>query len=656
MIKAKIQLFIRGLFPLFTRKLLAVCVLCLLGSLYAQVGAQDTDFWFVVPRLGELVADGTPLDRPALLASSNATEQTAHVTITRYNGADPSLVNNVTITAGGFYKLDFITEADMRTIVNPRCPAGSVTEYGIHITSDVKVTAYYMVNYVGSKDIFTLKGKQALGTQFYVPMQSDNYHTSYTPQVYAHDQIDIVATENGTTVNVTPKTAIRIGESGSSPAGTTITRSLSQGQTLKIMEHTSNSYPSLAGTYISSNKPIAVTSTEDFIGKDAGWGDVTGDQIVPVNSLGTRYVVPRGYRTAAADERFYVVASESGTTTVNIYANASSSTPSSTITLTSAGAMSFYRPIPSSSNAVYVEASKPIYCYQFTGYGEEGAALLPSIYSIGQRKVSYFQVSAEYEKGFVVFRTGAENSFRISYGSVKQAVFNVGSALNIPKISDWKIARFDLPSAANNQAVTIENTQSPFSFGYVAANTSPGTTGYGYLSAFGDFEFPDTTYMCGTSVTLDGGYAMNYYWTLPDNSHLDTQSINATQEGEYTLVMNQDSRDVTATTYVRKISAGAIGSAQTVCTGTPAAPLTETSPATGAQGYQWQSSPDNVAWTDIGGATLPTYSPGTLTATTYFRRAVINASCGRVNSDAVCITVSPCVAPVNPHLRARVTN
>jgi hypothetical protein len=107
--------------------------------------------------------------------------------------------------------------------------------------------------------------------------------------------------------------------------------------------------------------------------------------------------------------------------------------------------------------------------------------------------------------------------------------------------------------------------------------------------------------------------------------------------------MKQDPNNVTATTYVRKVSAGAIGTSQTICLGTSAAPLTETSPAAGAQGYQWQSSPTGTAWTDITGATSTGYSPGALTATTYFRRVVINASCGSASSDTVCITVIPTV-------------
>ncbi|MDR1937838.1 MAG: hypothetical protein LBQ73_04990, partial [Tannerellaceae bacterium] len=92
------------------------------------------------------------------------------------------------------------------------------------------------------------------------------------------------------------------------------------------------------------------------------------------------------------------------------------------------------------------------------------------------------------------------------------------------------------------------------------------------------FEFPDTTYICApnTSVTLDGGYAMSYLWTFPDGiTTAHTPSITATEEGVYTLVMDQDPNIVTATTYVRKVSAGAIAPAlQTICLGTSAAPLT----------------------------------------------------------------------------------
>jgi gliding motility-associated-like protein len=43
--------------------------------------------------------------------------------------------------------------------------------------------------------------------------------------------------------------------------------------------------------------------------------------------------------------------------------------------------------------------------------------------------------------------------------------------------------------------------------------------------------------------------------------------------------------------------------------------------------YQWQRSVDNITFTDIAGATVKDYDPGVIGTTTYYRRAVISASC-----------------------------
>ena len=48
---------------------------------------------------------------------------------------------------------------------------------------------------------------------------------------------------------------------------------------------------------------------------------------------------------------------------------------------------------------------------------------------------------------------------------------------------------------------------------------------------------------------------------------------------------------------------------------------------TGNFSYQWQSSTDNVTFTDITGATLASYDPPQTNVTTYFRRAVISGTC-----------------------------
>ena len=99
-----------------------------------------------------------------------------------------------------------------------------------------------------------------------------------------------------------------------------------------------------------------------------------------------------------------------------------------------------------------------------------------------------------------------------------------------------------------------------------------------------------------------------------------------------------------AITVLPALSAGSIAASQTVCAGTPPAPLTSTAPATGGTGtivYQWESSIDNAAWTAISGATNATFAPGALGVTTYFRRQVRSGACPNKPSNTVTITILP---------------
>ncbi|OWP63604.1 hypothetical protein CDA63_08475 [Hymenobacter amundsenii] len=102
--------------------------------------------------------------------------------------------------------------------------------------------------------------------------------------------------------------------------------------------------------------------------------------------------------------------------------------------------------------------------------------------------------------------------------------------------------------------------------------------------------------------------------------------------------------NVVTITVTPALTAGTIAANQTLCAGTAPALLTSTVAAAGGNGtitYQWESSSDNTTFTAIGGATGPTYLPGPLTATTYFRRRATSGPCGPVVSNVVTITVTP---------------
>jgi hypothetical protein len=93
-----------------------------------------------------------------------------------------------------------------------------------------------------------------------------------------------------------------------------------------------------------------------------------------------------------------------------------------------------------------------------------------------------------------------------------------------------------------------------------------------------------------------------------------------------------------------------------VCSGTPTAgsatatttsscgPFNTTLFLTGASTgcgltYQWQSSPDNITWTNISGATSSTYNV-TVTANTYYR-CVVSCGANSSNSASVYLTINP---------------
>ena len=63
----------------------------------------------------------------------------------------------------------------------------------------------------------------------------------------------------------------------------------------------------------------------------------------------------------------------------------------------------------------------------------------------------------------------------------------------------------------------------------------------------------------------------------------------------------------------------------------------------GNYAYQWSSSPDNATWTDISiSGTGRDYQPGSLTATTYFRRRVISGQCSS-GSGVIRVLVLPLI-------------
>jgi len=89
---------------------------------------------------------------------------------------------------------------------------------------------------------------------------------------------------------------------------------------------------------------------------------------------------------------------------------------------------------------------------------------------------------------------------------------------------------------------------------------------------------------------------------------------------------------------------GSISADQTICEGGFPIPFTSVTPTgDGIFTYQWQDSPDGVAFTDIPGAIFETYNSGSLTQDTWFKRQVTSTvglnSCTE-ETNAIKVTVN----------------
>ena len=121
---------------------------------------------------------------------------------------------------------------------------------------------------------------------------------------------------------------------------------------------------------------------------------------------------------------------------------------------------------------------------------------------------------------------------------------------------------------------------------------------------------------------------------------------------EYTLFVTNPATACTntgtvAVTVNPVVVPGTIGTDQALCPSTSPAPLTSVVAANGGAGtyaYQWESSPDNVTWAAITGATDATYSPGLVGASTYYRRRVTSGNCAAAISNVVVVQLQPVLA------------
>ncbi len=485
---------------------------------YSQVGRE---FWFVAPDV--TVGHG---DEPIVFRIT-ALDVNANVTVSM--PADGNrVIRTLAINAKTQERIDL-----NKDIVENK-PSNQVNNKGILITSDADISVYYEVANGVNPDKFTLKGHNALGTEFFVPSQNTYRNRGLSP--IDDEKIDIVATEDNTTIEITPTVAV-VGHAANVP----FTVTLNKGQSFCVEnQNNASAGSSLAGTYIKADKNIAVTISDDSIWQGPGFGpyDLIGDQLIPTSVIGTEYIAVNTNDDDRTINKVYVLATQDDTYITVVYDNRS---------MTKRLDKGEQLDLDIDGNALYIKANKPVYAYQLASLynrngNEMGSAVLPSVSCTGSRTVSFVRtftlefwvqlLTQEKNLNSFIFRDQGNNEL----DDLKNVVWTKveGTDGGAPEETWYSgLVQLDITTGSPH---TIENTNGLFHMSILDENQ--GSTSYGYFSSYGQLRLEGPTQECqGNQIVLSTAEPMksyNWFSEHTGNTVLSTDpTFSVSQSGTY---------------------------------------------------------------------------------------------------------------------------
>lgn len=514
-----------------------------------DAGAQtDQLFWFVAPEINNYHGSGN-VGEPTFLRISTS-NLASHVTITQ--PAVPSFTPiEVDIPAGETRSIRFelgggAGSYDLNAIENYLNPyelagagrVGNIGIKGLRIEASTPVTIYYEIGANKNREIMALKGQNALGTEFYVPFQTVyNNVNGYSKYREVYSAIDIVATKPSTTVEITPTVDMLIIGTSQTPwtAGNTYTVTLNAGETFCAVPYDATSendfhlisrFDRLAGTKITSDKPIAVNTKDDLVWDNGSAVDFVADQLIPVELTGTEYVVMRG-KLAANYEYAYVVGTDDNTDVYvdGVLEDNIDAGESLTIPITN----TFTR-ISSADSSVYV--------YHVSGYNgtsgnQMGGAVLPTIeICTGSTEVAFTRSSPDPFFMNVLVRDGAQGAFELDGDA------SLIQASDFTEVipGEWWAAVFQFSTAqvGVDQRNLLVNTEDVFHMGILNGNVD---CFYGYFSDYKQLAvdalvagtIEDLKILCyGDEAQLIAQGGNDFYWSADKSPEYISDPTSAT--------------------------------------------------------------------------------------------------------------------------------
>jgi gliding motility-associated-like protein len=464
-----------------------------------NINAQkDTEFWFAAPEVSNGYAGGN-FDAPVRFILSTY-DQSATVTLSQpANSSFTPIVQIVNSNTSG----EFVFYApDLQFIENDQ--PNVIRNIGFKITSTAPISVYYEVIGLNTNnpELYSLKGKNALGTVFYVPFQTEiDNSLSYSPQPYA--TFDIVATEDNTNVKIKP-TKDLIGH----VANVQFSVTLDKGETYSSWSENLSGIGHPSGSKITSDKPIAITMKDDLLEGGMLYGgfcrDQMGDQLIPVDKTGTKYVLQRGLLNGI--ERAYVVGTADNTQIKlngNVFATINEG-ETATIFI--------------DEQQFFIETDAPVYVLQMTGTNCEVAGeILPPLDCTGSSSIRFVRSSYEPFYMFIVTKQGNEGGFRLNGNTnlLPSAIFSPIPGSNGEFVGT--VTEFSESEVASNQSSIVENSLGVFQMGFLNGGTVTGSR-FGFFSDFGNrTNVKDSLSLCSGESSFWRGFTI-----MPENSYFDT--------------------------------------------------------------------------------------------------------------------------------------
>jgi gliding motility-associated-like protein len=434
-----------------------IVLLVLFAQSFIGISQQDTLFWFAAPDVSS--AEGEMpihLNLSSYVSSATVTiDQPANL------GFTPIVVNLAANSNSVVDLTPFITDVESSG-------ADIVDNSGIRITSSDYISASYEILHPSNRELFSLKGNKGIGMNFYTPFQKFWDNATVAPS--SHSSFELVATEDGTTIAITPRTNI-VGHL----VGSTFTVNLNQGETYSARDINNTGVSSLAGSIVASNKPIAVTIFQGAVSNSTCTSTI-GDQITPVDYLGENFIVNK---TAGLDERFYILATENGTS-ITI-------TNSSTTSALISWGETYEYVLADDIN--YIETNKPVYLMHVSGNGcNLGMTQVPHVYCAGKYEQSFSRESVDSFGLVINVRAGFEDQFTLNGSTtlVTAADFNVVPGTLGEYVSG--VIYFNttvLPIGGYNN---LSNTGDIFNLATISGSSTTGTA-YSFVSEFQSYPF-----------------------------------------------------------------------------------------------------------------------------------------------------------------------